>query len=162
VAYRNFSLYAIYGPADRSLYVGQSSWLKSRLGRHDHQLERGNHHSPLLLTSYANAQRTGKPLQVLGLDWDTDETLILVMETLLLARAKVYAPRWKITNETVPTERELTQTYSRERIKQAVARISERAEPSLARMKPVSTQQITGTLSSFRVHTENFGPRMRA
>jgi hypothetical protein len=49
---RNYSLYAIYGIADRSLYIGHSCWLKARLGRHAAELEKDDHHAPLLEAAY--------------------------------------------------------------------------------------------------------------
>lgn len=159
---RNFSLYAIYGTADRSLYIGHSCWLKARLGRHAAELEKGKHHAPLLEQAYRYSLAKGKPLRVVGLDWDTDETLIKVMEHVLLANSGKFATRWKLTNESVPTCAEVKHLHGDGWTKLALERIKSRAQPTLAKMKPVSPEQITGALQEYRDFVNRFGPRAHA
>lgn len=156
---RNYSLYAIYGTADRSLYIGQSCWLRARLGRHAAELEKDDHHAPLLESAYKRSLVAGKPLQVIGLDWDTDETLVKVMENVLLANSTKYAPRWHLVNESIPTVAEIKHMHGDGWIKAALERIKARAQPTLARMKPVTPQQITGSLMDFRDFVSRFGSR---
>jgi hypothetical protein len=156
---RNYSLYAIYGTADRSLYIGQSGWLKARLGRHAAELEKDDHHAPLLEAAYKRSLVAGKPLQVIGLDWDTDETLVKVMESVLLANSTRYAARWHLVNESIPTVAQVKRMHGAGRISAALDRIKIRAQPTLAKMKPVTPQQITGALQDFREFVNRFGSR---
>jgi hypothetical protein len=156
---RNYSLYAIYGTADHSLYIGHSCWLRARLGRHAAELEKGEHHAPLLEQAYRRSLAAGEPLQVIGLDWDTDETLVKVMEHVLLANSVKFAARWKLANESVPTCAEVKRWHGDGWTKRALERIKVRARPTLARMTPVIPGQITGVLQDYRDFVNRFGPR---
>lgn len=159
---RNYSLYAIYGIADRSLYIGHSCWLKARLGRHAAELEKDDHHAPLLEAAYKQSLVAGKPLRVIGLDWDTDETLVKVMENVLIANSANYAAGWHLANDSIPTVAEVRRIHGDGWVTTALERIKVRAQPTLAKMKPVTPQQITGALQDYREFVSRFGSRANA
>jgi hypothetical protein len=74
------------------------------------------------------ARKSKSPLRVLGLDWDTDESLIRLPEYWLISTLPTLLPDWKLGNDNLP---------------------------SLVTMSPVLATQVTGELDDFLRFTDD-------
>ena len=151
---RNISLYAIYGAGCRTLYVGSTDFLRARLARHAWDLANGQHHSPGLEQAYSAAKKSRRPLRVLGLDWDTDESLIRLLEDWLISELPTLLPEWKLANDKLPSQQDLKR-FGSAYLRKAEDRASELALPSLTKMQPVLATQVTGELDDFLRFTDD-------
>lgn len=154
-AMRNVSLYAILYPQGQVLYIGSTSNLRARFGRHAWELANGRHHCHELANAYRAAQQNGHTLHALGLDWGEDREQLRLMERILIATASTVLPTWKLANTDIPSE-SYFQDCSEDQILIAIERLTRLAIPSLRSAKPLLVGQIFGDLDLFISDTDNF------